>query len=50
MPFLEDVMPSDLIFTASNQLDESARNAVSFTKEEVRLPGRSFRLGLRTSF
>ena len=50
LPFLENVVETDLWFTASNLLDEAARNAVSFTKDEVRLPGRTFRVGVRTSF
>ena len=36
----------NLAFAASNILDEHARNHVSFTKDRVLLPGRSFRLVL----
>jgi len=50
LPFFEERAPSELLFTASNLLDVRARNAVSFTKEEVLLPGRSFRFALRTQF
>lgn len=40
----------ELHFVARNLLDEAARNAVSFTKDEVLLPGRNFRLSLRGTF
>lgn len=36
----------NLAFSASNILDQKARNHVSFTKDRVLLPGRSFRLVL----
>ncbi len=36
----------NLAFSASNILDEHARNHVSFTKDRVLLPGRSYRLVL----
>ena len=47
---LEDYAPLELTFTATNLLDEKARNAVSFTKREVLLPGRSFRVNLHAKF
>ena len=47
---LEHYLPLALIFTATNLLDEKARNAVSFTKREVLLPGRSFRVNLHAKF
>jgi iron complex outermembrane receptor protein len=46
----EDRAQLDLGFTARNLLDEAARNAVSFTKDRVLLPGRSFRVSLHASF
>jgi len=33
-------------FAATNLLDEEARSAVSFNKDEVLLPGRSFQVSL----
>ena len=50
LPYLEDRVAMQLTFTARNLLDEVARNAVSFTKDEVLLPGRSYRVGVRGSF
>ena len=50
LPFYEDRWPLDLAFAATNLLDEEARSAVSFNKDEVRLPGRSFQVSLRGKF
>jgi iron complex outermembrane receptor protein len=41
-----DAGAMNLVFSASNILDQTARNHVSFTKGHVLLPGRSFRLVL----
>jgi iron complex outermembrane receptor protein len=40
----------DVSLSASNLLDETARNHVSFTKDRVLLPGRNFRLSLHYVF
>jgi iron complex outermembrane receptor protein len=40
----------DVAVSASNLLDETARNHVSFTKDHVLLPGRNFRLTLHWVF
>ncbi|MDJ0865685.1 MAG: TonB-dependent receptor [Myxococcota bacterium] len=50
LPMLEDLAPTELSFMATNLLDVGARNAVSFNVDEVKLPGRNFRIGLRTEF
>jgi iron complex outermembrane receptor protein len=47
---LEGYPPLELTLAASNLLDEEARNAVSFTKSEVSLPGRGFRVNVHLSF
>ena len=47
---LEEYPAIELTFAARNLLDENARNAVSFTRREVLLPGRSFRVDLQLSF
>jgi len=49
-PIFEDALPLELGFAARNLLDEEARNAVSFNKDEVLLPGRSFHLSVRGRF
>ena len=41
---------SELLLQATNLLDEKARNVVSFTADEVLLPGRSFRAAVRLPF
>jgi iron complex outermembrane receptor protein len=41
-----DAGAMNLVFSASNILDQTARNHVSFNKDHVLLPGRSFRLVL----
>ncbi len=50
LPFFEERTPVSLGFTARNLLDEKARNAASFTKDSVLLPGRSFRVSVQASF
>ena len=50
LPFFGERPALALGFTARNLLDENARNAASFTKGLVLLPGRSFRLSVQGSF
>ena len=52
IPFalLDDKLGTQLDFVARNLLDVEARNSVSFTKEEVLLPGRNFRVSMRVNF
>jgi len=50
LPFFEDRPALALGFAARNLLDEKARNAASFTKDRVLLPGRSFRVSVQASF
>ena len=50
LPWSEDAMPLEIRFAARNLLDERARNAVSFNKDQVLLPGRNFRVGLHGRF
>ena len=40
----------ELSLVARNLLDRRARNHVAFNKDEVLLPGRGVRLGVRGSF
>ena len=47
---LEDTYPLEIGLSARNLLDEKARNAVSFNKQEVLLPGRDVRVSLRVAF
>ena len=50
LPILEDAMPVEIGLAARNLLDERARNAVSFNKADVLLPGRDIRVSLRARF
>lgn len=43
-------VPIELTVVARNLLDVRGRNAVAFNKDEVLLPGRAIRFGLRTRF
>jgi len=47
---LADGLEVDVLLRASNLLDVSARNHVAFNKDEVRQPGRSFRIGVQGRF
>lgn len=47
---LGDALEVDVLLQASNLLDVSARNHVSFNKAQVRQPGRSFRVGVQGRF
>ncbi len=42
--------PTNIYLQATNLLDENARNHISFIKDDVPLPGRSFMIGLRQNF
>ena len=50
LPFFEDTYPVVVGLAARNLLDEEARNAVSFNKADVLLPGRDVRVSLRMNF
>ncbi len=50
IPTLEDVVPIEVGMVARNLLDQNARNAVSFSKEEVLSPGRSFLFSVHARF
>ena len=47
---VRDLAEVELSIVATNLLDEEARNHVSFTKDEVLLPGRGARFGVRGTF
>ncbi len=47
---LIDDIPLDLSLVARNLTDARGRNHIAFNKDEVLLPGRSIRFGLRTRF
>ncbi len=49
-PFVPERFPIEVSVVARNLTDERARNAVSFNKDEVRLPGRSVRFGVHGRF
>ncbi len=50
LPFFEDRVPLEVGLVARNLLDDTARNAVSFNKEDVLLPGRSWFFNVRARF
>ncbi len=50
LPVFEEVVPLELAMSARNLLNQQARNAVSFNKDEVRLPGRSFLFSIHGRF
>jgi iron complex outermembrane receptor protein len=50
LALLDDRLPVNLSLVARNLLDEKARNSVAFNKDEVLLPGRSFRLSVGATF
>jgi iron complex outermembrane receptor protein len=47
---LDDRIPTELTLTARNLTDVRGRNHISFNKDEVLLPGRDVRFGLRVRF
>jgi len=47
---LDDRIPTELTLTARNLTDVRGRNHISFNKDEVLLPGRDIRFGLRVRF
>ena len=48
--FLDDLVPVEISVVGRNLNDVRGRNHVSFNKDDVLLPGRSVRFGLRVSF
>ena len=46
----DDALPLELSFAGRNLADVKGRNHVSFNKDEVRIQGRNFRVGLRGRF
>lgn len=50
LPFWEETYPVAVGLAARNLLDEEARNAVSFNKADVLLPGRDVRVSVRLAF
>ena len=50
LPLGDGRVQANIDLVARNLLDEKARNAVSFTKDEVLLPGRNFRVNVRIAY
>ena len=50
IPTLEEIIPIEIGMVARNLLNQNARNAVAFNKDEVLLPGRSFLFSIHSRF
>lgn len=50
IPTLEEIVPIEIGMVARNLLNQNARNAVAFNKDEVLLPGRSFLFSVHGRF